>query len=283
MPKTVLVAGATGRFGGICGLLLERDHQVRALSRDPTSASGLQLAKLGAEVARGDFDDAASLEAAMVGVDAVFATGSMHKAGLDGERRHGSNLAEAAKSSGVPHLIYVSGAGADAVTGVPVFEVKAEVERRIRALDLPYTLVAPVFLMENLFNPWNTAALHAGTLPSYMPPGRRLQQVPVIDVISFAALAVEEPQRFVGRRVEIASDELTAEEMGEILSGVTHRPHSVEQMSAGRLGPGLSTLFEWLDRKGFDVDLARLHREYPEVGWHSFAAWASEVFAPQAA
>jgi len=283
MSMTVLVAGATGRFGGICGLLLERGHRVRALTRQPTSSAGQQLVKQGAEVVYGDFDDADTLVPAMEGVDGLFATGTMHRAGPDGERRHGKNLAEAARDSGLPHLVYVSGAGAGEGTGVPVFEVKAEVERHIRALDLPHTIVAPVYLMENLFNPWNIAALEAGRLPSYMPADRSLQQVPIIDVISVAALALERPERFAGQRVEIASDELTAQQMADIVSRITGHPRLVEEIPPDNLGPGLSALFEWLDRAGHDVDIEGLRREYPEVAWHRFGEWASRAFPSRAA
>jgi hypothetical protein len=54
-------------------------------------------------------------------------------------------------------------------------------------------------------------------------------------------------------------------------------------MSPDDLGPGLSALFQWLDRTGHDVDIEGLRREYSEVGWHSFAEWAGGVFTPQAA
>src|SRR5437899_4300113 len=128
MSMAVLVAGATGRFGGICGLLLERGHRVRALTRQPTSPAGQQLVERGVEVVYGDFDDADTLVSAMEGVDGAFATGTMHRAGPDGERRHGKNLAEAARASRLPHLVYVSGAGAGRQTGVPIFDVKGEVE-----------------------------------------------------------------------------------------------------------------------------------------------------------
>ena len=33
-------------------------------------------------------------------------------------------------------------------------------------------------------------------------------------------------------------------------------------------------MFEWFDRVGYDVDIAVLRRDFPEVRWHSFADWA---------
>jgi uncharacterized protein YbjT (DUF2867 family) len=274
---TVLVTGATGRFGAICERLIERGHQVRAMTRTPTSPAADRLRELGVDVVPGDFDDPRGLESAMGGVDSVFATGTLHKAGIDGERRHGRNIAEAARAAGVGHLTYVSGAGAAPATGVPVFDVKAEVERRIRALGGPTTIIAPVYLMENLFNPWNMAALERGRLPSYLRADRLLQQVPVVDVIGFAVLALEQPERFTGPRVEIASDELTAREMADTISRIAGRAYVVAETSPAELGPGLSTLFEWLQRTGHDVDIPELRRRHPDVGWHTFEEWAGSA------
>jgi uncharacterized protein YbjT (DUF2867 family) len=54
---------------------------------------------------------------------------------------------------GAPHLVFISGAGAGRHTGVAVLDAKDAVEQRIRELRLPATVIAPVYLMENLFNP----------------------------------------------------------------------------------------------------------------------------------
>jgi uncharacterized protein YbjT (DUF2867 family) len=84
-PTTVLVAGATGRFGSLAELLLERGHRVRAMTRDPDSERARRLRQAGAEVVGGDFDDPSSIVGAVAGADAMFAAGTAHKAGPDGE------------------------------------------------------------------------------------------------------------------------------------------------------------------------------------------------------
>jgi uncharacterized protein YbjT (DUF2867 family) len=81
----VLVAGATGRLGVIVSTLLARGHAVRAMTRDPRSAAAARLRSAGAEVVFGDFDDPDSMAAAARGSDAVFATGTAHHVGPDGE------------------------------------------------------------------------------------------------------------------------------------------------------------------------------------------------------
>src|SRR5438034_6096524 len=108
--RRVLAVGATGRFAGIADLLLARGHAVRAATRDPARPKAARLAAAGAEIVRADFEDAGSLAAAAAGVDAVFASGTAHRAGPRGEERHGRNLAEALSMVSTPHLVFVSGA-----------------------------------------------------------------------------------------------------------------------------------------------------------------------------
>src|SRR6266513_2042901 len=122
--KRILVIGATGRFGGIVDLLVARGHTVRATTRNPAGPAAASLAARGAEVVSADFEDPGTLAAAARCMDAVFASGTAHKAGPDGEERHGRNLADALARAGAPHLVFVSGAGADRDTGLPLFDAK---------------------------------------------------------------------------------------------------------------------------------------------------------------
>src|SRR5436305_2488129 len=177
ISRTVVVAGATGRLGGIVDELLARGHSVRALTRDPASASAARLRELGAEVVEADFDRPDSIADAAAGADALFATGTAHRSGPDGELRHGLAVADAAAAAAVSHLVFVSGDGAAADSPLPLFRSKFAVEQRIRSLAVPHTIIAPVYFMENLFNPWNLPALQRGILPSPIPVDLPLQQV----------------------------------------------------------------------------------------------------------
>jgi uncharacterized protein YbjT (DUF2867 family) len=272
MALTVLVAGATGRFRPVAELLLKRGHRVRAGTRDRRSPATQELATLGAELVAFDFDDPVSIEEAARGVDAVFASGTAHRVGPDGEIRHGRNLADALTSAGIGHLVYSSGAGADRPTGVPIFEGKRQVEEYLNARRLPATILAPVYLMENLFNPWNVPALASGVFPSPVPPRRPIQQIPVVDVAGFAVHALEHRDELLGQRIDLASDSLTGLEEAHIISAASGR--ELETREVSRAGGPLHLLFEWLDRVGFSVDIAGLRRDFPDVRWHTFAEWA---------
>jgi uncharacterized protein YbjT (DUF2867 family) len=235
-------------------MLLERGHRVRAGTRDRSSPPARDLAALGAEVVAFDFDDPASIEEAARGADAVFASGTAHRAGPEGEVRHGRNLADALGAGAVGHLVYTSGAGADRDTGVPVFEGKRQVEEQMRHRALPATILAPVYLMENVLNPWNVPALAEGVFPSPVPPERAIQQIPIVDIAAFAVHALEHRDGFLGERIEIASDSVTGFEEARIMSSVSGRELEVREVS---LAGGLQVLFDWLDRVGFTVDISR--------------------------
>lgn len=271
----VLVTGGTGRLGAIAASLLGRGHSVRAMTRDPGSAAARALAEAGAELVAGDFDDREGLAGAFRGSETVIAAGTAHRAGPDGEARHGVNVADAVSAARVSQLVYISGAGAERPTGVPVFDSKNRVERHIRSLGIAYTIVAPVYFMENAFNPWNLPSLQAGRFALPLPADRPLRQVPVQDIASFVAHVVEHREAFVGRRVAIAADELTGGDAAEILSRVTRRRFEFERVSVETLNPAMRRLFEWLDAFGEEADIADLRSRYPEVGWHSFEQWAS--------
>jgi uncharacterized protein YbjT (DUF2867 family) len=281
---TFAVAGATGRLGRpLAERLLARGHRVRLLSRRPEEHEWTGHEWRGAaEPVHGDFDDPASLRTAFDGVDAVFGTGTAHRAGPAGEARHGIALAEAAHAAGVPHLVFVSGAGAERPTSVPVFESKRAVEERIGQLRLAATVLAPVYFMENAFNPWNLAALSAGRFPLPLSGHRVLQQVAIEDIASLAVLALERPEEFAGRRIELASDDLTGVEAAAAVSRATARRFEFEELARATLAPPLRILFDWLDHEGTSVDIAALRRDHPEVSWHSFEDWAATQEWPAA-
>jgi uncharacterized protein YbjT (DUF2867 family) len=278
---TVLVTGATGQQGGaLCRLLLKRGHHVRALTRHPDSPAARELALRGAELVPGDFEDLDSLLRAARGADALFAMATPFAAdGLSPERevRHGRHLVEAAWLAHVPHLLYSSVAGASSPTGIPHFDSKHRVEQHLRRSGVPHTIVAPVFFMENFLGPVFAEGLSRGLLAMALPHHRGLQMIPVADLAAFCARVLEWPEPFLGRRVEVASDEVTGEQAAALISYVSgHKVRYLElPLEAVRArDEDLARMFAWLDQVGYHADIAGLRRDFPEVGWHTFEDWA---------
>jgi uncharacterized protein YbjT (DUF2867 family) len=277
-PKTILVTGATGQQGGaLARLLLMRGQRVRALTRRADSPAAVTLAGQGAELAVGDFDDRTSLERAMRGIDAVFLMATPIQAGIEAESRQAIAVVDAATAAGVRHLVYSSVANADRQTGIPHFDSKYLVERRIQALGIPSTIIGPAFFMDNFAGPFLLSGLREGKLSLALSAARKLQQVALADIAGFAALVLESREPFLRQRIDLASDERSGPEVAEILSRVLGRRIEYVELPLAAMrevSEDQARMFEWLDRVGFNADIAALRREYSEVGWHSFEEWA---------
>ncbi|WP_217573857.1 NmrA/HSCARG family protein [Mesorhizobium sp. GbtcB19] len=276
--RDILVTGATGQQGGaVARALLSQGHRVKALTRSPDSKAARQLATAGAEIVVGDLADGASIERAARNADTMFLMGMMTEAGMEEETRQGILAADAAKAAGVGHLIYSSVADANKQTGIPHFESKYGVEQHIERLGIPYTISAPVAFMENFVAPWSVGALAQGTHAFPVPAKRALQLVALSDIGAFVAALAERREKVFGKRFDFAGDDLTGEEQAKILSQAIGRPIAYQEIPiavARQQSEDAALMFEWFHRVGYDVDIAALRRDFPEVRWHSFADWA---------
>ena len=279
-PRRVLVMGATGRQGdAVARALLPRGHEVRGLVRAAEADSTDRLNELGVEPVEGDYDDRASLERAASGVDSVFAM-TTPMAGVDVEVRQGIAVADAMTAAGIDHLVYSSVANADRQTGVPHFDSKYQVEEHIRRLDVAWTFVGPVWFMDNVLFPWNVEDLKGGLFRQPVPADRQMRMISSVDIGAFSALVLDQRDPFVGRRIDIAADELTGPEMAAQLSEAIGRSIEYAEMSleeaTAQMGGDTGIMYDWINRVGFTADIDGLRRDHPEVGWKSFRQWSAE-------
>jgi len=277
---TILVTGATGQQGGAAAHeLLHQGHHVRVLTRNPDSPAAHQLNKQGAIVFTGDFNDQTSLELAADGADAIYAMGTPFESGVATETGQGSAIANAAKTVGCPHLIYSSVASANQNTEIPHFDSKFSVEQHIQQLNIPYTIIAPVFFMDNFLSPFTLPGLQEGKLMQALPADRRLQAVAVRDIAAFTSYVMDNREEFLGRRIDIAGDEMTGQQYADAISlasgrAITYVETSLDDMRS--MSEDMAHMYEWFDTTGYHADIATLRQDYPEVGWHTFPEWASE-------
>ncbi|WBB63595.1 NmrA/HSCARG family protein [Streptomyces sp. WMMC500] len=258
--QTVLVIGATGNQGGATAReLLARGRQVRALVRDPDKPEARELADRGAELVRGDMDDAASLRRAMAGVHGVFSVQALayEPETLAAEVRQGKAVADAAKEAGIRHFVYSSVGGAERETGIDHFESKAEIERHILALQLPATVLRPVFFMNNLLHYADAAGERLMELP--VKPDKPMQMIASDDIGFFAAAAFDDPEHYVGRQIELAGDEITFPEVAEVYERVTGVATRFTAL------PIEERMFEWFAEDGYQADIHALRQVHPAL------------------
>jgi uncharacterized protein YbjT (DUF2867 family) len=272
----VVVTGATGKQGGaVVKSLLERGHEVRAVTRSTDSAKARQLANAGVTLVRASLEDTAALTKALEGATSLFAMTTPFEGGTHAETRQGMSAADAAKAAGV-HLVFNSVGSANRETGVPHFDSKYKVEEHIARIGVRATVLAPVYFMENLY--FGKEQLAKGIYATPLSPTRALAQVAVADIGAVAVRLLEDPGRFAGKRFDLGGDELTGNDVVTILSRVTGRRFTYFQVPLDlireRMGEDAVKMYEWFDRVGYTVDRAALHREFPDVAFHDFESWA---------
>ena len=276
--ELVLVTGATGNQGGaIARELLAAGWPVRAMTRKPDGEAARALAAKGAEVVRGDLDDEASIRSAMNGAWGAVAVQNTWEAGVVGEEEQGKRFARAAKDAGLQHLLYQSVGSAHRKTGIPHFDNKWRIEQTIRELDIPsWTVLRPVFFMENLLSPWFKPYIDQGNLAIGMKPDTRLQMIAVRDIGTYGYKALERHAELNGRAIDLAGDELTGPEAAAILSQVTGRKISFYQVPIDQVRAGseeFAIMLEWFDAVGYDADIEGTAKEFG-VTPTSFRTWA---------
>ena len=271
--KLILVSGATGSRGGaVLRHLRERGFGCRALTRDPSKPQARALINQGVEVVRGDLEDPASLTRALDGVHGVYSVQS-RESGVEAEIRQGINLADAAKRSRISHFVYSSVASADQGTGIPHFDSKFRIEDYVRGTGMHFTIVRPVFFMENWLGMRDSIENGALVLP--LNPETRLQMIAVDDIGGVVAMAFEHSGKWQNRAVEIAGDELSMTELKQGLSRAAGREIQYQQAQwdqfESRVGRETTVMFRWFQDVGYRVDIGAVRQEYPKLT--SFDRW----------
>src|SRR4029078_59995 len=146
----VVVTGGTGKQGGaVVKSLLERGHEVRAVTRSTDSAKARELTQACVPLFRASLEDTAALTKALEGATSLFAMTTPFEEGTQAETRQGMAPADAPKAAGV-HLACPSVGPANRQAGIPHFDSKYEVEEHIAKIGVRATVLAPVYFMENL-------------------------------------------------------------------------------------------------------------------------------------
>ncbi len=277
----ILVTGATGSQGGATTReLLGRGHKVRVMTRNPDGPAAKTLASRGAEVVPGDLDDPASLERALEGAWGAYAIQNTWEAGVEGEEEQGKRFARLAAQAGVKHFVYASVASADQQTGIPHFDNKGRIEETVRSLDFPsFTIVRPVFFMENLVSPWFKPGIDDGQIQMGVTPETVVQMIAVADIGKYGRLAFEEHEKLNGRSIDIAGDELTIPQAASLISAasgrtITHFQVPIEEVR--KVSEDFAIMLEWFDRVGYSANIAMTAKEFG-IPPTTFATWVSTV------
>ncbi|MFI1968394.1 NAD(P)-dependent oxidoreductase [Streptomyces cinnamoneus] len=210
MPKgdaapglTCLVTGATGYIGGrLVPELLAAGYRVRALARSPAKLRDHPWAG-DVEVVRGDVTDAASVGAALRGIDVAYYL--VHALGTgetfeETDRRSARIFAEQASAAGVRRVVYLGGltpAGVPEETLSPHLRSRAEVGRILLESRVPATVLRAAVIIGSGSASFEMLRYLTERLPAMVTPRwvhTRTQPIAVRDVLRYLVGSARMPQ-----------------------------------------------------------------------------------------
>lgn len=237
--KIIAVLGATGaQGGGLVNAILNNKNSefaVRALTRNTNSDKAKALSAKGAEVVQVDVDNESSLKNAFDGVYGVYAvTFFWEHFSPEKELEHAKSIAEAAKETGVQHVIWstledtrkwvpLEDERMPTLGGkykVPHFDAKGESNKFFKKAGVPTTYLYTSFYWDNF--------IHFGMGPKKGEDGKLAITFPMDDK-KLPGMAAEDigkcaygifknSAKYMNRTVGISGEFLTGNQMAEAFS-----------------------------------------------------------------
>jgi len=235
LPK-ILVAGASGHLGQRVVELLHNQGYTNLVAASRTPSKLQHLADLGIQIRRADFNDPGSLPAAFEGIDRLLliSTDELHKPGLR-IRQHG-NAIDAAKASGVEHIVYTSMPNPDTSFDIPFARDHVATEQALKESDLHHTTLRVSWYAENLLA-YLPKIIQAGRWPTVAGDGK-IPYVPREDVarVTVATLINETESNTYDITGTAA---LTIANIAEVVEDVFGRKINVEQIQQHHIANAL--------------------------------------------
>jgi NADH dehydrogenase len=229
----VLVTGATGFVGReIVRQLHEGGQAIRILARNRTAPRVHEaVSRYEAEVHPGDVLDAASLDGALNGIEAV-----IHLVGIISEvgentfenvhTRGTGNIAAAACKAGVRRFVHMSALGTRSNAASRYHQTKWAAEELIRHSGLEFTIFRPSLIygpQDQFVNLFARIIRLSPVVPLIASPHARFQPVPVEAVAAAFARSLGEPKT-IGQTYDLCGPEaLTLSEIVDRILNVLQR------------------------------------------------------------
>ncbi|GLA99141.1 hypothetical protein AtubIFM61612_010763 [Aspergillus tubingensis] len=287
----VLITGATGKQGGalIRNLLLRKaPFEILAVTRNTSSASAQKLASLSANIklVEGDLDNPGAIfrNAQRLATSPIWGVYSVQAAiGNKAEETQGKALIDESIRQKVKFFVYssVDRGGEEHSfqnpTKIPHFIKKHNIEHHLvnRSKDgnMDWVILRPAAFFENLTPDFFGKVFT--TCFKMALAGKPLQLVATSDIGYFGAEAFLNPEKYKGRAISLAGDELTFEGMGLIFEQKTGQPLPMTFRPICSLFMAMMKdmgyMFQWFRNEGYRADIPKLREIHPEI--MDFATW----------
>lgn len=221
----IIVTGSLGNISKpLAQELVAKGHDVTVISRKADKQQEIEA--LGSKSAVGSVEDAAFLKIVFAGADAVYGMTPPNFGATDmiGYYRNVANAyAEAAKSTGVKHIVYLSSYGADLEKGSGIIVGSHNAEGILNRLEgVAITCLRPGYFYYNLYN-FLGMIKDQGIIGSNFGGDDKLVMVSPLDI---AAVAAEEltAANAQSKIRYIASEERTCSEVAKLIGEAIGKP-----------------------------------------------------------
>ena len=262
--KIITVVGATGAQGkGVVSAFLNNPaYQVRAITRNPSSAAGQALAAQGAEVVSADLNDVSSLERAFAGSHTIYAVTNFFEPfishqdpqkAMQVEIQQGINLARAAVStlSTLKHYIWSTLPNAKEISEgkylIPHFEGKNRIDAYIRD-EQPELLKKTTFFWVTWYHSNYTFPMFTPywipTAEKYVQIGNYRGDTPIVTIGDVSVNVGKFVKGVVERREEGGNGQI-------VLAAIEGVRQAEEMLQAWAKAKGTKAQFLQVDGKAF--------------------------------
>jgi uncharacterized protein YbjT (DUF2867 family) len=197
---------------------------------------------------------------------------------VDIEVQQGKALIDASLENGVKHFVYSSvdrggeKRSFENPTPVPHFASKHQVEQylleKTSGGSMGWTILRPAGFMDN-YVPGSMAKIFLTAWKVAINKDQPLQLIACADIGYFAAQALTNPEKYRGRAISLAGDELTFDQAAAVFK---QRIGSDMPTTYGLVGSlalcalkDIGTMFKWMNSEGFRADVEELRRDNPEM------------------
>ena len=283
----IAVTMATGRQGQAVVRHLSKKglFKIRAITRNPFSKVASELSKLpNVEIFKGDLLDQESLNRGFEDAYGIFGNTTPTKGWTlfrgsmvsDYEREQGKFLIDAVRSARekghLKHFVFSSICKAkEPLMNDPApghFSTKWNIEEYLisnNLIDLT-TILRPVSYFENFYSDLPGINISDTTFPGVVDSNTPWQTIAVDDIGLWTNVVIENPEKFIGQQLNIAGEEMTGNEMAQLLQELS--PNIDKQVKYFMVPRNLmrfiehdiATMAAWIERAGYGADIEELNR-----------------------
>lgn len=214
----ILITGATGQVGSKTINLLTGNENIEIVAAVRNSQKAKPFNDKGISTVILDFDNEATYDKAFKDIDTLFIVTAYTVDML----RQSKVLIDAAKKSGVQHIVHLGACGRDDTT-VAHWAWHQLVERYIEWNGFSFTHLRPETFMQNLLSYGGDKVIKHGIIQHYVK-GARKSWVDVNDVAAVAAEALAKPEVHNGKTYRLGYDAKSYYDIADLLTQHIGKP-----------------------------------------------------------